>query len=102
MPKPRLVGFALSAPGATPVPDNATLRLGFDPLDVIDTLPLVAPLLVGANFTLKEVLCPAFKVTGNVSPLILNPVPLALAAEIVRLDPPEFVSVSVRLELLPS
>jgi hypothetical protein len=36
------------------------------------------------------------------SPLKLNPVPVAAAAEIVRLDPPELVSVSDKLELLPS
>ena len=35
------------------------------------------------------------------SPLILNPAPLALAAEMVRLDPPVLVSISDRLELLP-
>ena len=33
---------------------------------------------------------------------MLNPVPLALAAEIVRLVPPELVSVSDRVELLPT
>jgi len=32
-------------------------------------------------------------VRGSVSPLKLNPAPLALAAEIVRLDPPELLSV---------
>ena len=43
-----------------------------------------------------------FNVKGKVSPLMLKPVPLALAAEIVRLVPPVLVSVSERLELLPT
>ena len=78
------------------------LRLGFDPLEVMVTLPLAAPAVVGANFTEKVVLCPAVKVAGRASPLKLNPVPLALAAEIVRVDPPELVSVSDKVVLLPS
>jgi len=57
------------------------------------TLPLAAPLAVGANSTVNDVLCPAFKVTGMVRPLRLNPLPLAVAAEMVRAVPPEFVSV---------
>jgi hypothetical protein len=43
------------------------------------------------------VLWPALSVSGNVSPLKLNPVPLADAAEIVSAVPPELVSVSVRV-----
>src|SRR5260370_42403157 len=67
------------------------LKLGFVPLEVMLTLPLAAPLVVGEKSTVNEVLWPAFNVKGKVSPLRLNPVPLAVAAEIVRLDPPEFV-----------
>ncbi len=76
--------------------------MGLDPLEVMVTLPLAAPAVVGANFTEKVVLCPAVKVTGRASPLKLKPVPLALAAEIVRVDPPELLRVSERLVLLPS
>jgi hypothetical protein len=47
LPKARLAGVAVSAPSATPVPESAMLRFGFDPLDVILTLPLDAPLAVG-------------------------------------------------------
>ena len=70
------------------------LRLGFAPLDVMLMLPLAAPLVVGANCTLNDVLCPAFNVTGRTEPLRLNPLPLAVAAEMVRAVPPEFVRVS--------
>ncbi len=69
------------------------LRLGFDPLDVMLMLPLAAPLAVGANNTVNEALCPAFNVTGTVSPLRLKPLPLAAAAEMVRLVSPELVTV---------
>ena len=65
-------------------------------------LPLAAPLVVGANCTVNDVLCPAFNVTGTVEPLRLNPLPRAVAAEMVRAVPPEFVSVSERDFELPT
>jgi hypothetical protein len=66
------------------------------------TLPLAAPLAVGLKTTVNVVLWPADNVKGKASPLKLNPVPLAVAAETVRLDPPVLVSVSDKLVLLPS
>ena len=75
-PKLRLVGFAPSVPGVTPVPDNGMLNVGFDALDVIVTLPLTLPAAEGANETEKVALCPAVSVTGVVMPLKLNPLPL--------------------------
>lgn len=102
LPKARLVGFDDSVPCVTPVPESGMLRLGLDPLEVMATLPLAAPAAAGANFTENDVLCPAVKVAGKVNPLRLKPVPLALAAEIVRVDPPELVSVSERVVLVPS
>jgi hypothetical protein len=69
------------------------LRLGFPPLEVTLTLPLTAPLTLGAKVAVNGVLWPGFNVTGKLSPLKLNPAPLALAAEMVRLDPPELVRV---------
>jgi hypothetical protein len=65
------------------------------PVDVMLTLPLAAPLAVGEKSTVKDVLWPAVSVTGKDSPLKLNPVPLAAAAEIVRLFPPVLVRVSL-------
>jgi len=76
LPKLRLVGFAPSVPGVTPVPDNGMLNVGFDALDVIVTLPLAPPADDGANETVKVALWPAVKVTGVVIPLKLNPLPL--------------------------
>jgi hypothetical protein len=93
LPKARLAGFAAIVAGVIPVPVSGILRLGFAPLEVMLILPLAAPLTVGANCTVKVVFCPAFNVTGKVKPLRLNPLPLAVAAEMVRAVPPEFVSV---------
>ncbi len=78
------------------------LKLGFEAFEVMLTLPLVPPLVVGAKSTVNDVLWPAVKVKGKERPLSLNPEPLAVAAEIVRLDPPELVSVSDKLVLLPT
>jgi hypothetical protein len=78
------------------------LKLGLDPLDVMLTLPLAAPLVVGEKSTANEVLWPAVNVKGKDKPLKLNPVPLAVAAEIVRLVPPVLVTVSDTFALLPT
>ena len=95
------MGFAVTVPCVTPVPESGMLKLEPEPLEVMLTLPLAAPLAVGLKSTVKDVLWPAVNVAGRDSPLKLNPVPLAVAAEIVRLDPPVLVSVSDKLELLP-
>ncbi len=102
LPNARLVGFAVSVPCVTPVPVSGMFKFESVPVDVMLTFPLTAPLAVGLKSTLNEVLWPAVSVTGNVSPLKLNPAPLALAAEMVRLDPPVLVSVSDKLELWPT
>ena len=71
------------------------LKLGFEPFEVMLTPPLAAPLAVGLKSTVNEVLWPAVNVKGKDRPFRLNPLPLAVAAEIVRLDPPELVRVPV-------
>lgn len=78
------------------------LKLEFEPVDVMVTLPLAVPLDAGEKSTVNSVLWPAVKVKGKASPLKLNPGPLIAAAEIVRLDPPVLVSVSAKLALLPT
>ena len=74
--KLRLVGLAPNVPGATPVPDNGIVSVGFEALDVMVRLPLALPGDDGAKETLKVALCPAVSVTGVVIPLKLNPEPL--------------------------
>ncbi len=71
------------------------LKFESEPVEVMLTLPLAAPLVAGEKSTVNDVLWPAVNVKGKDSPLKLNPVPLAVAAEIVRLDPPVLVRVSV-------
>ncbi len=73
--------------------------MGLEPLEVMLTLPLVAPLAVGEKSTVKDLLWPAVSVKGKDSPLKLNPLLLA-AAEMVRLEPPVLVRVSDKLVLL--
>src|SRR5712692_2720373 len=69
---------------------------------LIETLPLALPTVVGEYVALNEVLCPGLRVSGTVMPLMGNPVPEALAAEIVTLAVPEFVNVTVCDPLLPT
>ena len=76
LPKLRLAGFDPIVPGATPVPDRGTVRLGLGAFEVIVTLPLTLPADAGVNVTLKLALWPAVSVTGAVIPLRLYPVPL--------------------------
>jgi hypothetical protein len=102
LPNARLVGLGPRAPCVTPVPESGMLKLGFEPLEVMLTLPLAAPLAVGEKSTVKDLLWPAVSVNGKDKPLKLNPVPVAVAAEIVRLDPPALVRVSDKFVLLPT
>ena len=84
-----------------PVPVSGTFSMEFAALEVMAKLPVTAPPAVGENFVLKLTLWPAVRVAGKVKPLRLNPEPVALAAEIMTLVPPELVRVSVREALLP-
>jgi len=102
LPKLRLAGFAVSWPGVTPVPDSGTFRAGLDAFDVIARVPLTLLPDVGAKLTLKLTLWPTLKVIGKLKPLALKPEPVALAAEIVTLAPPEFVRVSASVWELPT
>ena len=74
LPRLRLVGFALSAPGVTPVPDTAIAKDGLDPSEVMVTVPAAVPLDFGANATVNVALCDAARLSGVVIPLIENAV----------------------------
>ena len=102
MPKATLEGFGVSAPSVTPTPEIGRFRLGLEPFDVTVTFPLTEPGPAGANFTVKDVLCPALSVTGIVMPLTLNPLPVADAAEMVTLLPPLLVRVTDWLPVEPT
>jgi hypothetical protein len=93
--KVRLTGVTVSVAGATPVPLNAMVKLGFDAFDVMEMVPLNVFADGGVKVTLNEALCPGVNVRGAVMPDMLNPLPLSVAAEIVMFEPPLFFSVSV-------
>src|SRR5207245_2476639 len=77
---------------ATPVPLSATVAGEFGALLEIDTEPLKLPAAFGANCTLKFPLCPGPSVVGIARPLKLNPVPVTVACEIVKLAVPLFLT----------
>ena len=76
--------------------------MGFEPVEVMLTLALVAPLVVGDKSTVNVVLWPGVSVKGKDTPLKLDPLPIAATAEMVRLVPPVLVSVSDKFALLPT
>jgi hypothetical protein len=100
-PKLTLEGFGDKVP-CVPAPLKAIVSGEPGALLVIETLPLALPEVVGANFAVNEIFPPALMVTGTVKPLMLNPVPEALAAEIVMLAVPGFVNVIDWDPLLPT
>ncbi len=69
---------------------------------VMETLPVALPVAEGANCPLNVVFCPAARVSGTDKPMMLNPVPEALAAEMVTLAVPELLSVKVCVPLPPT
>ena len=60
-----------------------------------ETLPIAAPAVVDAKTTLKLAVCPAAKVSGAVRPLALKPLPETLICEMLTLELPELVRVTV-------
>jgi hypothetical protein len=68
---------------------------------VTETLPLTDPVVVGAKVTVKVVLCPAVKLNGVVSPLVVKPTPVTISCEILTLELPGLVRVTDLLLLLP-
>ena len=70
---PKLKGevLALSEPGVAPVPDNGIASDGLEASLVTVSDEFAAPLVVGANSTLKVVLAPAASVIGRVAPVTL-------------------------------
>jgi hypothetical protein len=87
--------------GAAPVPESATTRGEFVALLTTVTLPRRLPVEVGANVTLKEVDCPAARLTGSAIPLVLKLVPVALICEMETLEFPLFEIVTLCVALVP-
>jgi hypothetical protein len=85
---------------ATEVPLNPITKGDPGALLLTETLPLALPVVVGANVALNVVLEPGVSVCAD-KPLMLNPVPLALAPVIERLAVPLFVSVTFTDAVFP-
>lgn len=84
---------AESDPAAAPVPVSGIASDVFEASLVTVSVEFAAPLVVGANRTLNEVLAPAANVIGRVAPVTLY-APVADIALMWTVVPPEFVSVS--------
>jgi len=80
-----LAKVGVTTAGVAPVPDTAKSTVLLIPVTVSETVPLLPPAAVGANFTVKLVAWVGAKVSGKVSPLMLKPAPVTVAAVIVRL-----------------
>ena len=102
MPKARVVGFAVTAPATTAVPDIETFNGELDASETIESVPVGDPAEVGDNDAVNVTLWFGFSVAGRARPLIENPVPLTFACEIVTAEAPVFVRVSERLLWLPT
>lgn len=85
-----------------PVPIRAMVKGEPGKLFVIETLPLAAPLTVGANVTVKDVVWPGFKLAGADQPVKVNPGPVMLCAVIATGDVPAFDNVTGTDPLLPT
>jgi len=88
--------------GAVPVPESETAKVELEALDITVMPPFTLAADCGVNTALKGTLAPGLRTKGTLNPLMLNPDPVAVACEIVTLDPPVFVSEFVKVTLLPT
>jgi hypothetical protein len=100
LPKLNVVGDTLSS-ACTPVPVNATVNGESLASLVTVIVPVAIAVAVGANPTVSVTLCDAFTLAGTVTPLTLNPAPLALIFEILAVAFPVFVSTICFEALVP-
>jgi hypothetical protein len=81
LPNARLAGLMVNCGFGTTVAVPVPLRLTTAVLLVDESLwivncPEAAPVVVGSNCTFRVTDCPGFKVTGNVAPETVKPVPV--------------------------
>ena len=102
LPKLKLVGLAVSwNVAATPVPLSGIAVGELGALLTSDTEPVTLPAAVGVNAALNVALAPAAIVCGTLRPVMLKPVPVTVACEIVALAVPVFFKVIVCEALFP-
>src|SRR2546428_2271783 len=78
------------------------VRGELEALETTEMIPVALPAEFGAKTTPKVKLCPGIKVSGRFNPLTLKAEPERLAWVMLTLEPPELVSVSDWVELLPT
>ena len=101
---PKLNGevVAASAPTLAAVPESDMVSEGFEASLVTVKVPVGVPAVVGASTTLNDLLAPAARVKGVVTPLTPYPVPVAATCETVTVIPPLLVTVSDKVLLCPT
>jgi hypothetical protein len=102
LPKFKVAGLAVKAPGVVPVPVTPAVRTPSEALESTVRVPDAAPDLVGEKATLRVVFRPAASVIGNTGVLRLKPGPVTAAAVMVALVPLELLIETVRLWLVPT
>jgi len=86
----------------TPVPDRESKAGEFVALLVTLTLPDALPATVGAKRTFSVAVSLGVSIVPAVTPLALNPVPEGVTLEMVTLEFPLLVKVTLNVLLLPS
>lgn len=84
------------------MPLRVTLDVELEALLTSETLPVVVPVTVGVNCTLRLLDCPAESVRGKVCPVILKSAPLTAAWETVKLPVPALLKVTVCVLAVPT
>jgi len=84
-----------------PVPDKAITSGEFVALLTTVTLPDRLPAEAGENVTVKDVDCPAARLSGKEMLLTLKPAPLSRTCEMETLEFPVLVTVKLCVELVP-
>ena len=86
----------------TPVPEALIVAGEFVASLVMDTPPVTAPAVVGANCTVTVADWLGVRISPEVTPLALNPAPVTVTVEMVTLALPLLVSATLSELLLPS
>ena len=97
LPRAIVAGLTLNLPWVAPTADPVSkmLRLESAALEAITTLPLSFPAAAGAKVTVNEAVCPGIRVNGALNPEMLKPEPVTESWEMIALDPPTLVTVTV-------
>jgi hypothetical protein len=84
---------------AAPVPDSVITIGEFTALLVTEMLPVTVPAVDGSNVALKVAVCPPDRINPAVPLVVLNPAPVTTTFEIVTMEFPELVSVTLLVTL---